>query len=112
MINYNIIFVVVRIGSRGYSYNTFNLQVIIIYVSHYLIRNIICCKNKIHGYSYNNLLKIVVRIDTAFNIGAPLGSSSSSSNLGTGFTRECIRFRENCYLNKGRVLISCKMIAP
>ena len=28
-------------------------------------RNIICCKNKIRGYSYNNLLKIVVRIDTA-----------------------------------------------
>jgi hypothetical protein len=27
--------------------------------------NIICCKNKIRGYSYNNLLKIVVRIDTA-----------------------------------------------
>ena len=26
-------------------------------------RNIICCKNKIRGY--NNLLKIVVRIDTA-----------------------------------------------
>jgi hypothetical protein len=30
MINYNIIFFVVRIGSRGYSYNIFNLQVIII----------------------------------------------------------------------------------
>ena len=30
-------------------------------------RNIICCKNKIRGYSYNNLLKIVVRIDTACN---------------------------------------------
>ena len=29
-------------------------------------RNIICCKNKIRGYSYNNLLKIVVSIDTAF----------------------------------------------
>ena len=28
-------------------------------------RNIICCKNKIRSYSYNNLLKIVVRIDTA-----------------------------------------------
>jgi hypothetical protein len=30
------------------------------------LRNIICCKNKIRGYSYNNLLKIVVRIDTAY----------------------------------------------
>jgi hypothetical protein len=30
MINYNIIFFVVRIGSRAYSYNIFNLQVIII----------------------------------------------------------------------------------
>jgi hypothetical protein len=28
-------------------------------------RNIICCTNKIRGYSYNNLLKIVVRINTA-----------------------------------------------
>jgi hypothetical protein len=28
-------------------------------------RNIICCKNKIRGYSYNNFLKIVVSIDTA-----------------------------------------------
>jgi hypothetical protein len=27
MINYNIIFVVVRMGSRGYSYNIFNLHV-------------------------------------------------------------------------------------
>jgi hypothetical protein len=30
MINYNIIFFVVIIDSRGYSYNIFNLQVIII----------------------------------------------------------------------------------
>ena len=28
-------------------------------------RNIIFCKNKVCGYSYNNLWKIVVRIDTA-----------------------------------------------
>ena len=27
--------------------------------------------------------------------GGKFYSSSSSSNLGTGFTRECIRFREN-----------------
>jgi hypothetical protein len=33
-------------------------------------RNIICCKNKIRVYSYKNLLKIVVRIDTAIKISS------------------------------------------